>query len=63
MRCHAYKTCRLDDRIPRVAVVDFDVHHGNGTQDIFCADPNVLAVSLHQDQLFPADSAARERNR
>nr|WP_245761303.1 hypothetical protein [Saccharopolyspora shandongensis] len=30
---------------------------------MFCADPNVLAVSLHQDQLFPADSAARERNR
>ncbi|WP_344684650.1 class II histone deacetylase [Saccharopolyspora taberi] len=40
----------------RVAVVDFDVHHGNGTQDIFYADPNVLTISLHQDQLFPANS-------
>ena len=37
----------------RVAVVDFDVHHGNGTQDIFWADPNVLYVSMHQWPLYP----------
>jgi acetoin utilization deacetylase AcuC-like enzyme len=40
----------------KVAVVDLDVHHGNGTQSIFESDPDVLTVSLHQDSLFPADS-------
>ena len=40
----------------RVVVVDWDVHHGNGTQAIFWEDPDVLAISLHQDGLFPADS-------
>jgi acetoin utilization deacetylase AcuC-like enzyme len=37
----------------RVAIVDWDVHHGNGTQDAFYADPSVLFISLHQDNLFP----------
>ncbi|CAN5588352.1 hypothetical protein BH24CHL1_BH24CHL1_03730 [soil metagenome] len=37
----------------RVMIVDWDVHHGNGTQDAFYDDPSVLFVSLHQDQLFP----------
>ncbi|MGD2058502.1 MAG: histone deacetylase [Anaerolineales bacterium] len=37
----------------RVAIVDFDVHHGNGTQDIFYADPQVLYVSTHQWGIFP----------
>ena len=32
----------------RVAIVDIDVHHGNGSQDIFYADPTVLYTSLHQ---------------
>ena len=40
----------------RVAVVDWDVHHGNGTQAIFWDDPSVLAISLHQDGLYPARS-------
>ena len=40
----------------RVAVVDWDVHHGNGTQAIFWHDPSVLAISLHQDGLYPARS-------
>ncbi len=42
--------------LKKVAVVDWDVHHGNGTQEIFYADPNVLTISLHQDQLFPPKS-------
>lgn len=42
--------------VQRVVVVDWDVHHGNGTQEIFYADPNVLCVSIHQDNLYPADS-------
>jgi acetoin utilization deacetylase AcuC-like enzyme len=44
----------------RVAIVDWDVHHGNGTQAIFYDDPRVLFISLHQDQCFPADSGTLE---
>ena len=40
--------------LARVAIVDWDVHHGNGTEDVFAADPSVLFVSLHQDDLYPA---------
>jgi acetoin utilization deacetylase AcuC-like enzyme len=40
----------------RVVTVDWDVHHGNGTQEVFWSDPSVLTISLHQDGLFPADS-------
>lgn len=44
----------------RVAIVDFDVHHGNGTQQIFYSDPSVLYASTHQMPLFPGTGAARE---
>ena len=37
----------------RVAIIDWDVHHGNGTQDIFWDDPRVLYVSTHQSPLYP----------
>jgi acetoin utilization deacetylase AcuC-like enzyme len=37
----------------RIAIVDFDVHHGNGTQDIFKADPSVFYASSHQMPLYP----------
>ena len=40
----------------RVAVVDWDVHHGNGTESIFLNDPNVLTISLHQNRLYPHDT-------
>ncbi|MDR8018448.1 class II histone deacetylase [Nesterenkonia sp. LY-0111] len=40
----------------RFAIVDIDVHHGNGAQSIYWDDPNVLTISLHQDRLFPLDS-------
>ena len=46
--------------VERVAVVDFDVHHGNGTQEAFYADPSVLYVSLHQSPLYPGTGAAHE---
>jgi len=39
--------------LKRVAIVDWDVHHGNGTQEIFYEDASVLFVSLHQDDLYP----------
>ena len=39
--------------VERVAIVDFDVHHGNGTEDIFAHDPNVLMVSTFQHPFYP----------
>jgi acetoin utilization deacetylase AcuC-like enzyme len=42
--------------VGRIATVDWDVHHGNGTQAAFYDTPEVLTVSLHQDNLFPARS-------
>jgi len=45
----------------RVAIVDWDVHHGNGTQDIFWSDPSVLLCSMHQMPLYPGTGAASER--
>lgn len=44
----------------RVAIVDWDVHHGNGTQDIFQADPTVLFCSTHQMPLYPGTGAKDE---
>ncbi len=45
----------------RVAIIDIDVHHGNGTQDIFYADPTVLYTSLHQFPWYPGTGRAEER--
>jgi acetoin utilization deacetylase AcuC-like enzyme len=42
--------------VARVAILDWDVHHGNGTEDIFRDDPTVLTISLHQDGLYPPGS-------
>jgi len=47
--------------VERVAIVDFDVHHGNGTQDIFWADKSVLYASTHQMPLYPGTGARDER--
>ena len=44
----------------RVAIIDFDVHHGNGTQDIFWDDPTVHYLSTHQMPLFPGTGAKDE---
>ena len=45
----------------RVAIVDWDVHHGNGTQDIFWSDPTVLYCSTHEMPLYPGTGALYER--
>lgn len=45
----------------RVAIIDFDVHHGNGTQDIFWNDKSVLYASTHQMPLYPGTGARDER--
>jgi len=47
--------------LERVAIVDFDVHHGNGTQDIFWRDARVLYASTHQWPLYPGTGAREER--
>ncbi len=47
--------------LERVAIVDFDVHHGNGSQDIFWADPTVMYCSTHQMPLYPGTGAISER--
>lgn len=55
---HAQETYGLT----RIATVDWDVHHGNGTQAIFYDDPRVLTISLHQHNLYPPDSGSCEEN-
>jgi acetoin utilization deacetylase AcuC-like enzyme len=47
--------------IERAAIVDFDVHHGNGSQDIFWSDRSVMYGSTHQMPLYPGTGAASER--
>jgi acetoin utilization deacetylase AcuC-like enzyme len=44
----------------RIAIVDWDVHHGNGTQDIFYEDPSVFYLSLHQWPFYPGTGSAEE---
>ncbi len=44
----------------RIAIIDFDVHHGNGTQDIFKDDPSVFYASSHQMPLYPGTGAPHE---
>lgn len=46
--------------LARVAIVDFDVHHGNGTQDIFWDRSDVLYISSHQSPLYPGSGAGSE---
>lgn len=46
--------------VRRIAVVDWDVHHGNGTQQAFYDDPRVLTISVHQDNVFPPNSGKFE---
>lgn len=46
--------------LERVLVVDWDVHHGNGTQQVLEADPTVLFTSIHQSPLYPGTGSARE---
>jgi acetoin utilization deacetylase AcuC-like enzyme len=45
--------CLAVHKMERIAVVDWDVHHGNGTETAFYDDPRVLTVSLHQDNWYP----------
>jgi len=52
----AVSAARVTTGVGRVAVVDWDVHHGNGTQDVFWTDADTLTISIHQDHLYPTHS-------
>jgi acetoin utilization deacetylase AcuC-like enzyme len=56
-----YAQATYPQQIQRVLIADFDVHHGNGTQDIFYHDPSVYFFSLHQYPWYPGSGAATER--
>jgi acetoin utilization deacetylase AcuC-like enzyme len=56
----AARAARLDYGLERVAIVDFDVHHGNGTQAILNEDPTVLFISSHQYPFYPGTGSIDE---
>ena len=47
----------------KIAIVDFDVHHGNGTQDIFYNDENILFISTHQYPFYPGTGSEKEKGK
>ena len=47
----------------KIAIIDFDVHHGNGTQDIFYENENVLFISTHQYPYYPGSGSEKERGK
>jgi acetoin utilization deacetylase AcuC-like enzyme len=49
-----------EHHMERVLILDWDVHHGNGTQDIFAHEPRVCFISIHQDPLYPGSGKADE---
>jgi acetoin utilization deacetylase AcuC-like enzyme len=57
----AARHARVHHGLARAAIVDFDVHHGNGSQEIFWADPTVMYCSTHQMPLYPGTGAKSER--
>jgi acetoin utilization deacetylase AcuC-like enzyme len=57
----AARCAQTNHGVERVLIIDWDVHHGNGTQDIFYDDPSVYYVSLHIDGHYPGTGAADER--
>lgn len=52
----AIERLRAEALVDRVAIIDWDVHHGNGAQRIYYSDPRTLTISIHQEELYPADS-------
>ena len=52
---------RAELGVARIAIVDWDVHHGNGTEDIFRADPTVLFVSMHQWPFYPGTGGPEDQ--
>ena len=58
----AVATAKALKQVGRVAIVDFDCHHGNGTQDIFLGRKGVLYLSLHQSPFYPGTGLRSEQN-
>lgn len=58
----AIKHLQAEHGLSKVAVVDWDVHHGNGTEKVFYDDPSVLTLSLHQQQFYPLETGRIEDN-
>jgi acetoin utilization deacetylase AcuC-like enzyme len=58
----AARRAQIQYDIERVAIIDWDVHHGNGTQAIFWDDPTVLFVSLHEWPFYPGSGGPGEGN-
>jgi len=56
----AVAAARLRNKGERVVIIDWDVHHGNGTQDIFYDDPEVMYISTHQAPHYPGTGAVNE---
>src|ERR1017187_3392789 len=56
------KTLESSPKVRRIAILDFDCHHGNGTEDVFRGDERVLFVSLHQSPCSPGTGLVSERN-
>jgi acetoin utilization deacetylase AcuC-like enzyme len=59
----AARALQAEDRVERILILDWDVHHGNGTQHLFEEDPNVLYASTHQFPFYPGTGAAHEAGR
>ncbi|HOD52413.1 MAG TPA: histone deacetylase [Candidatus Hydrogenedentes bacterium] len=57
----AARWLQIEKKVLRIAIVDWDVHHGNGTQHTFYDDPSVYYASLHQHPLYPGTGDASER--
>ena len=47
-------------KFKKIAIIDFDVHHGNGSQEIFYNNPNIMYCSMHEFPLFPGTGSKNE---
>lgn len=56
-----YALTKYSEKIKKVAIIDWDVHHGNGTQGIFENDPNVMYISFHQSPWWPNTGEKEEK--
>lgn len=54
----AVRVAQASALVERVVILDWDVHHGNGTEAIFYNDPNILTISIHQERNYPLDTGA-----
>ena len=58
----AIATMRAKEKVDKIAIIDLDCHHGNGTQDIFLGKRDIIYVSLHQSPLYPGTGLRSQEN-